>query len=178
MVELDRRSPFTTGRRIVGGILVCFFVVLSLACGGFIYYGLMPAMSAAWQLRQAATEVEHSRSAVAAFLKEVQAGRPRAAYEATSEGFKKRARPQQFEELVSTHVDVLKRLHEPSSLSMSETAAGWTGHVYGYVMALDQKRQAEVVVWVVKDSDGVWRVDGLKVDEKPLGYEGSHGTDR
>jgi hypothetical protein len=155
---------------IVGGVIVVFLLV----CGGLVYVGLRAFESMKEMVQPMVESIEQmaqSQVIAEAFLAEIRANNLDAAYQSTTEGFKRRMSRQAFEELVQRHPE-LKQPALPlgpdvnRNPSRPQTQPFSGPYRYRFqVQGKDDKDSVQFTVTVGKEN-GVLKVDELTLDKK------------
>lgn len=145
--------------------IVGTFVVLGLAvCAGAIYLAAQGFNQAMKPVKEMIQDVQQAPSVAESFLNDLRNNRMEAAYEATTDAFKKRMTQKQLQELVEKH-PALKESADLQNMDMNQPAGQTFPGVYRFrysARSKDGKDQVEVDVAVAKEN-GELKVDDFKV---------------
>lgn len=168
---------------IVGGVVL----LVLLACGGLIYLAANAVRSTMEQFRefaeeaqQAAQDMQNSHQAAEQFLRDLQASRPKAAYQSASNRFRERWTQEEFEAFVGKHPGLKQRpkARDPGqpravppgmgpAMDLQLISSQRDLHRYRYRPAFDPEGEGlELTITVVKDQ-GIWKVDDIQVNGEP-----------
>ena len=158
---------------IVGGVVLVFLLV----CGGLAYLAINAAkegMEAIRPMMEGFEEMAQSEHIANDFLENIRAGRLDAAYQSTTESFKKRLSRKAFDELVQKHPelkqqDVFPMFDMDQNASKPQTQPFTGPYRYRYSAARkDGKEPLEFKITVAKEN-GTLKVDQLTLykEENP-----------
>ncbi len=156
---------------IVGGVVLAFLLV----CGGLVYLGIRAFKETMQPMMEGVKEIVESQGVADEFVANIRANRLDAAYQSTTENFKKGMSRKAFEELVQKHPELKQQAFaqdfdprqgpgQPQGQPQIKAFSGPYRYRFS-VQGKDDKESAEFTVTVAKEN-GVLKVDELTVFKK------------
>jgi hypothetical protein len=137
-------------------------LVVILACAGIAYYAFTLVKDVGGAIQAGLEDVQHSRKAAEAFLADVRANRLDAAYQATTDDFRKRMNRQGFDEFVRRN----PTFGQATDIEDTDwgPALGKQAAYTEFALKRPGRQNPEYALKLVKEA-GAWKVDLVEVDE-------------